>query len=74
MKADRIAALVARFPTEFPPNTATFGGSGRRFIEAVIDRHRAGESVEDIILDLPHEKPELIRAILEEEDANRSRK
>lgn len=67
MTPAQIAALIARFPGELPANTATFGGSGRRFIEAVIDRFRAGESVEDIVLDLPHEKPELIRAILEEE-------
>ncbi len=68
MNTDRIAALLLRFPTELPPDTARHGGSGRRFIQAVWDRHFvAGETVEEIIADLPHEKPELIRAILEEE-------
>lgn len=71
MKDEKIAALIARFPGELPSGPCAFCGgrySAHRIIDAWRDRHEAGESVESIIADLPHEKPELIRAILEEEE------
>lgn len=66
------AALLARFPTELPPGPCAFCGGEyacHRIIDAWRDRHfLAGETIEEIIADLPHEKPELIRAILEGEN------
>jgi hypothetical protein len=71
MKTLNYAALLRRFPKELPPGPCAFCGgkfAAHRFVDWIRDRHyKAKETIEEIIADLPHESPELIRAILEGE-------